>query len=113
MQVPDRHVVGGKRRPVRVEPGVTTFAGTIATGSLAGREVNFGKIGAYNYLDLAARFGVSDNFDLTVTVTNLLDREPPLVGGTVGSVSYNSGNTYPSTYDTLGRRFNVGARIKF
>jgi outer membrane receptor protein involved in Fe transport len=109
----DLSVLWRHLNPVRVEPGVTTFAGTIATGALAGREVNFGKIGAYNYLDLAARFGVSDNFDLTITVTNLLDREPPLVGGTVGSVSYNSGNTYPSTYDTLGRRFNVGARIKF
>ena len=109
----DLSVLWRHLNPVRVEPGVTTYAGTIATGALAGREVNFGKIGAYNYLDLAARFGVSDHFDLTVTVTNLLDREPPLVGGTVGSVSYNSGNTYPSTYDALGRRFNVGARIKF
>ncbi|MBB3691789.1 TonB-dependent receptor domain-containing protein [Sphingomonas sp. BK580] len=98
---------------VEVEPGVTTFQGTIAAGVLAGREVNFGKIPAYNYFDLSTRFGVSDNFDLTVTVTNLFDKQPPLVGGTVGATSFNSGNTYPSTYDALGRRFNVGARIKF
>ncbi|MBW6530210.1 TonB-dependent receptor domain-containing protein [Sphingomonas citri] len=98
---------------MRVEPGVTTFSGTIESGPLAGRQVNFGRIPAYNYLDLATRFGVTDNFDLTLTVTNLLDKDPPLVGGTVGSTSFNSGNTYPSTYDALGRRFVVGARIKF
>jgi iron complex outermembrane receptor protein len=103
-----RHLDG-----VEVEPGVTTFQGTIAAGALAGRDVNFGKIPAYDYFDLASRFGVSDNFDLTVTVTNLFNKQPPIVGGTVGATSFNSGNTYPSTYDALGRRFNVGARIKF
>jgi len=46
-------------------------------------------------------------------VTNLLDKQPPLVGSTVGSTSYNSGNTYPSTYDALGRRFSIGARLHF
>ncbi|WP_339346907.1 TonB-dependent receptor [uncultured Sphingomonas sp.] len=98
---------------MKVEPGVTTFSGTLTGGALAGQAVNFGRIPAYNYLDLATRFGVSDNFDLTITVTNLLDKDPPIVGGTVGSTSFNSGNTYPSTYDALGRRFSVGARIKF
>ncbi|WP_022686272.1 TonB-dependent receptor domain-containing protein [Sphingomonas phyllosphaerae] len=98
---------------MEVEDGVTTFNGTLESGSLAGQSYNFGKINAYNYFDLATRFGVSDNFDMTVTVTNLFDRQPPIVGGTIGSTSFNSGNTYPSTYDTLGRRFVVGARIKF
>jgi outer membrane receptor protein involved in Fe transport len=98
---------------MQVEDGVTTFNGTLTAGSLAGKSYNFGKIDAYDYFDLAARFGVSDNFDMTVTVTNLFDRQPPIVGGTIGSTSFNSGNTYPSTYDTLGRRFVVGARIKF
>ena len=37
----------------------------------------------------------------------------PELGSTIGSTSFNSGNTYPSTYDTLGRRFAVSARMKF
>ena len=73
----------------------------------------FGNIKAYNYIDLASRFGVSDNFDMTITVSNLFDKKPPIVGSTVGSTSYNSGNTYPSTYDALGRSYKVGARLKF
>ena len=56
---------------------------------------------------------MNDNFDMTVTVANLLDKQPPVVGGTSGSTSFNSGNTYPSTYDALGRRFLIGARVKF
>ncbi|WP_159982521.1 MULTISPECIES: TonB-dependent receptor [unclassified Novosphingobium] len=98
---------------MKVEDGVTTFEGTLEDGSLAGKDVNFGRIKAYDYFDLAARFGVSDNFDLTLTMMNMFDKQPPIVGGTVGSTTFNSGNTYPSTYDTLGRRFAVGARLKF
>jgi iron complex outermembrane receptor protein len=99
---------------VNVEPGrAKTFNGTITTGALAGQSFNFGHISAYNYFDLSTRVGVSDNFDLTLTVTNLLDKKPPVVGSTIGTTAYNSGNTYPSTYDALGRRFAVGARLKF
>ncbi|WP_294394739.1 TonB-dependent receptor [uncultured Sphingomonas sp.] len=103
-----RHIDG-----MKAEPGTTTFQGTIATGALAGQEVNFGRIKAYNYFDLATRVGVNDNVDLTLTVSNLFDKAPPIVGGTIGSTSFNSGNTYPSTYDAIGRRFVVGARFKF
>ena len=73
----------------------------------------FRRIPAYHYFDLSTRFSPTENFEMTVAVTNLFDRKPPLVGGTVGSTSYNSGNTYPSTYDALGRSFRVGARLKF
>jgi iron complex outermembrane receptor protein len=74
---------------------------------------NFQRIKAADYFDLTTRFGLNDNLDLTITVQNLFDKNPPLVGSTVGSTSFNSGNTYPSTYDALGRRFAVGARMKF
>ncbi|MGZ8333035.1 MAG: TonB-dependent receptor domain-containing protein [Allosphingosinicella sp.] len=103
-----RHISG-----VEAEPGIVAFAGTIGSGVLAGDEVNFGKIGAYDWFDLALRFGVSENFDLTMTVMNLFDKTPPVVGSTIGTTSFNSGNTYPSTYDALGRRFAVGGRLKF
>jgi outer membrane receptor protein involved in Fe transport len=98
---------------MRAEDGVTFFQGTLEGGALDGRDVNFGRIKSYDYFDLATRVGVSDNLDFTLTVTNLLDKGPPVVGGTIGSTSFNSGNTYPSTYDALGRRFAVGARLKF
>ena len=98
---------------MRVEPGFVTFNGTITTGALAGEEHNFGRIKPHDQFDLATRFEVTDNLDLTMTVQNLLDKRPPIVGSTIGSAAFNSGNTYPSTYDSLGRRFAVSARLKF
>lgn len=103
-----RHISG-----VEAEPGITAFSGTLAAGALAGETYDFGRIGSYDWFDLAARFGVTENFDLTLTVMNLLDKDPPVVGSTIGTTAFNSGNTYPSTYDPLGRRYAVGARLKF
>lgn len=104
---------------MEAEAGVVAYAGilpgraTAIVGVLDGQEVDFGHIGAHDLFDLAFRFGVSENFDLTMTVTNIFDTDPPIVGSTIGSTSFNSGNTYPSTYDALGRRFAVGGRLKF
>ncbi|WP_072383182.1 TonB-dependent receptor domain-containing protein [Novosphingobium sp. NDB2Meth1] len=90
------------------------FVGTIPadSGALSGKTVNFNKIAAFDYLDATVRFNV-EQFTFTFTVQNLIDTKPPIVGNTIGSTSYNSGNTYPSSYDALGRRFAVGARVKF
>ena len=76
-------------------------------------DTRFRTIKAYNYFDLTTRFNVTDNFQFTVTALNIFDKKPPVVGGTVGSTTYNGGNTYPSSYDALGRRFAIGARVKF
>ncbi|TPG10795.1 TonB-dependent receptor [Sphingomonas oligophenolica] len=73
----------------------------------------FRHIGAKHYFDLSTRFAATENFEMTITVQNLFDLQPPTVGGDVGATTYNGGNTYPSTYDALGRRFAVGARLKF
>ncbi|MGJ3629038.1 hypothetical protein AB5I41_23175 [Sphingomonas sp. MMS24-JH45] len=83
------------------------------TTPIAGRQANFNRINAYNYIDLAFRFRAAENFEMTITANNIFDKDPPVLGGQAGSTAYNSGNTYPSTYDALGRVFNVGARVKF
>ena len=93
-------------------PGTqSALPGAPAPGSFGNR--NFGFIEAYDYFDLSARIGVGDNLTVTVTVANLFDKQPPITGQDVGSSSFNSGNTYPSTYDALGRSFRVGARLRF
>jgi outer membrane receptor protein involved in Fe transport len=85
--------------------------GAPSPGTFGSRNFNF--VEAYNYFDLATRIGVGENLTFTLTVANLLDKKPPLTGQDVGSSSFNSGNTYPSTYDALGRTFRVGARLRF
>ncbi len=93
--------------------GSSLAAATAAGNSTVGQTVDFQHIKAYDYFDLSTRVGVNDNLSLTVTVENLLNKQPPLVGTGVGTTAFNSGNTYPSTYDSLGRRFAVQARLKF
>ncbi|MBA3896300.1 MAG: TonB-dependent receptor, partial [Sphingomonadaceae bacterium] len=80
-------------------------------GGCAGK--NFQHIPAFNYFDLSTRIGVTSNVDFTLTVSNLLDKKPPIVGTNVGAVSFNSGNTYPSTYDALGRLYAASVKLKF
>ena len=92
----------------------TLFRGVITGPSpLAGQTVDFNRIKAYNYFDLTARFNVNDNFDITLSSYNIFNKKPPVVGSAAGSTAFNSGNTYPSTYDAVGRRYAATARLKF
>jgi outer membrane receptor protein involved in Fe transport len=72
----------------------------------------YASIDAQDYFDLTTRVELIDGLSLTFTITNLLDEDPPIVGSGLG-IGFNSGNTYPSTYDVLGRRYTLGARYKF
>ncbi|MBX9644418.1 MAG: TonB-dependent receptor [Novosphingobium sp.] len=87
------------------------FATTDEGGCMV--EQAFRRIPAESYFDFTLRFNVSDNLTFTVAVQNMFDNKPYLVGNSVGSTSYNSGNVYPSTYDALGRRFAASVRLKF
>jgi len=76
---------------------------------------NFGafrSIDAYDYLDLSATYDLWDSrIRLAAGITNLTDEEPPVLGNEIGDTSSNSGNTFPSNYDPLGRLYTVGFRI--
>ena len=89
------------------------FAGTLGFGDLNGQKVDFGRIPSYDYFDLSGRFQITKDVNFTVTVFNIADRKPPIVGASIGNTAFNSGNTYPSTYDALGRRFAASVRLKF
>lgn len=107
--------------PVEYEKGLPPiFSGTItgapgaaASSPMVGRTENFNKIEAFHYFDLTTRFEVNEHLDLVFGVTNLFDRQPPLTGHNVGTTAANGGNTFPATYDTLGRRFSAQAKIRF
>jgi iron complex outermembrane recepter protein len=94
------------------------FAGTIVNNAginsvLAGKTVNFNRIRSYDYFDLTTRFHITDNLDLTLSAFNVLNTKPPVLGAQAGSTAFNSGNTYPSTYDAVGRSYSATARFKF
>jgi len=74
---------------------------------------DFNKIGAYDYFDLSIRYNVFDNVTLTGTVSNLFNKRPPIVSNDAGTTAANSGNTFPSTYDALGRRYGINMKVAF
>jgi outer membrane receptor protein involved in Fe transport len=73
----------------------------------------FEKIGAYDYFDLSASWQYNDNFGVQLSVVNLTNEDPPVVGNEAGTTSANNGNTFPSVYDTLGRVYAIGVNVKF
>jgi outer membrane receptor protein involved in Fe transport len=70
------------------------------------------KIKAYDYFDLAGQWHVWSNVTLRAGVNNLFDKDPPIVSSNVLAAG-GGGNTFPGTYDMLGRRIFVGAGIDF
>ncbi len=86
------------------------FSGTLPDGK---GPYNFNYIRAYDYFDVSARFAMTPKIELTIGVNNVFNVQPPIVGSTAGTTSYNSGNTYPSTYDALGRAYAASVKVRF
>ena len=62
-----------------------------------------------SYLDLNATFRVLGNTEILVGINNVLDEEPPLVGGSLSS----NGNAVAGFYDTLGQYLFAQATLRF
>ncbi len=65
---------------------------------------------AENYFDIAATWQVRDTITLRAGVNNVLDNDPPL-SYSVGNTG--NGNTYPQTYDAMGRYVFFGITANF
>ena len=67
------------------------------------------QIAAYNYIDLETSFAITKIVRLQLGVNNIADKSPPLItGADCAAVSGTpgvacNGNTWPGTYDSLGR----------
>jgi hypothetical protein len=99
-------------------------AETLQDNGTVGGEFNFDpglRIKSQTYFDIAATYTLFDRVNLRAGVNNVLDNDPPLVtsgnGGRGGSNLCPTGpcnnNTYPGTWDSLGRFFYLGATIDF
>jgi outer membrane receptor protein involved in Fe transport len=71
------------------------------------------KIKAYNYFDLGLSYSATENVTLSGGINNLFDKDPPVVNSSTLASVYGNGNTYPGTYDSMGRYIFMGAQIKF
>ncbi|MEM6858137.1 MAG: TonB-dependent receptor [Pseudomonadota bacterium] len=82
-------------------------------------------INAYDLIDLTFRVDATDNVTITAGINNLFDTLPDtpvfvdgeVVNNTnsilVGDSNSEQANTFPSTFDVLGRDFFIGAQFRF
>lgn len=66
------------------------------------------RLNAYNLVDLTFAIDLTDKYSLSIGVNNLLDKTPQIIGD-----NQQQTNTYPSTYDVLGRDFFVSTSLRF
>ena len=82
------------------------YIGNVAEGNPGDEE--FLPHGAVSYFDLFARYSFLGNWEVAAGVTNLFDKQPPIV--LTGFTATNTDNT---TYDGIGRRYFVSTRVQF
>lgn len=68
-------------------------------------------ISSQDYFDLAGTWNFFDSASLRFGVSNLLDKEPPII--TNGVTARVNGNTYSGVYDHLGQYWFLGASVQF
>ncbi|GAA0736863.1 TonB-dependent receptor [Sphingomonas sp. ABOLD] len=66
------------------------------------------KIPSYDLFDLSFAAELDKKFTFSIGVNNLFDKKPTILGN-----NQQQANTYPATYDVLGRDFFVSGRFKF
>jgi outer membrane receptor protein involved in Fe transport len=62
-----------------------------------------------SYVDVSARWNVTDNFTLTANVDNIFDDYPPQTADGF----FSQANTDPQVYRVLGRMFSISGRYRF
>ncbi|MFC6634781.1 TonB-dependent receptor domain-containing protein [Microbulbifer taiwanensis] len=67
---------------------------------------------AIDYFDLSAAWAATDNVTVRSGINNVMDEEPPLTAD-AGAGIYGNGNTFPGTYDALGRYAFLGVTVDF
>jgi outer membrane receptor protein involved in Fe transport len=73
----------------------------------------FRSVSSQDYFDLTFGYVWNDMARISLLVANVLDEDPPILGNETGSTSFNSGNTFPSLFDTMGRTYSVNLKLTF
>jgi outer membrane receptor protein involved in Fe transport len=79
----------------------------------AGVFEQFRHIDSFDYVDFTASYQITDAVRVSFLATNIFDKDPPVVGNEAADTRSNSGNTFPSVYDPLGRVFSLGVDARF
>lgn len=84
---------------------------------LAGRtQTTFARIPVYNYFDLAGSINIAKRMTLSVTINNLLDKDPPIIPARGGNTTYSINgwqNSPVNLYDIYGRYIQFAVTTRF
>jgi outer membrane receptor protein involved in Fe transport len=101
----------GWETPWNVDVSLTWryFAAVTNIADATKPNIDYG-LGSRSFMDLAANWAVTEKASVLLGINNVLDKDPPLSSavGTTGN-----GNTYPQTYDALGRWIFMRGQIAF
>jgi outer membrane receptor protein involved in Fe transport len=84
-----------------VQPGDAGYSNTNINS------INTNRVSAAAYVNLSASYRITDGIELFGSINNLLDKDPPVAPG---------GNGYPTNpvyFDTYGRVWRAGVRVRF
>ena len=104
------HARFGWQTPWNVDLALTwRYFGDVETFRGNDENIDY-SLDAVSFFDLAANWAITDKTSVLVGVNNVLDEDPPITSavGTTGN-----GNTFPQTYDALGRWIFVRAQVGF
>jgi iron complex outermembrane recepter protein len=73
----------------------------------------FFEIDSFDYFDVYVGYDIGEKTRLSFGAMNITDEEPPVVGNEAGDTAYNSGNTFPATYEVLGRLYTLQVNVSF
>jgi iron complex outermembrane recepter protein len=90
--------------------GQWDYLGSVRDDGGLGYQVAVTKIPAFNYFNLSGQYEFTDWLEVTAGVINLGDKLPPVMGDNSDA---NWANSWPATYDTIGRRFFVNVTSRF
>ena len=108
-----RYYSGVKLEQLSANPnlaGEVAAGSTIANGGISNTDAY---ISSYNYFDITASMNLTDKITFRLGVNNILDKDPPIIGTTNLPGTSGNGNTFPQTYDALGRFVFAQLSAKF
>ena len=73
----------------------------------------FRSVDSHNYFDLTFGYTWNEQVRFSLLISNIADEDPPILGNNTGSTAFNSGNTFPSLFDTVGRVYTAGVKLTF
>jgi outer membrane receptor protein involved in Fe transport len=109
-----RHISGVNLDSNTANPLLNGACGGTSTSPAPCPDIKDNHLSSFNYFDISGDWNIREGISMRAGLNNMFDKEPPFVfSGIAGPSQFGNGNTFPGTYDALGREIFVGLTIKY